>query len=98
MKIINLKKFIRSICLVLLIIFILSLTCTKSTFSHKEVEYTKLYITEGDTLWSIAKDLQNNNEYYMSKDIREIIYSIKTINNLQSSNLLVNQEILIPVV
>ena len=55
MKIINLKKFIRSICLVLSIIFVLSLIFAKGTLSHKEVEYTKLYVAYGDTLWTKIK-------------------------------------------
>lgn len=44
MKIVNFKKFIRSICLILLVIFILSLICAKGTLSHKEVEYTTIYV------------------------------------------------------
>lgn len=98
MKIVNFKKFIRSIFVVLLIIFGLSLVCAKSTLSHKEVEYTKLYVCKGDTLWTIAKELQNSNDYYKNKDIRYIISNIKSINNLESSSLYVDQELMIPVI
>ena len=98
MKIVNFKKFIRSICRVLLVIFALSILCAKSTLSHKKQEYTKFYVAEGDTLWNIAQGLQRDNEYYKNKDIREIIYSIKTINNLETSNLILDQELLIPIV
>lgn len=98
MKIVNFKKFIRSICIVLLIIFALLILCAKSTLSHKKTEYTKFYVAEGDTLWNIAQGLQRDNEYYKNKDIREIIYSIKTINNLETSNLILDQELLIPIV
>ena len=98
MKIVNFKKIIRSISIILLIIFALSIICAKSTLSHKEVEYTKLYVSNGDTLWSIATDLKKSNDYYKNKDIREIIYNIKEVNNLESSSLYVNQELMIPIV
>lgn len=98
MKIVNLKKFLRSIFIILLVIFILSLICAKASLSHKEMEYTTLYVTNGDTLWSIAKDLQKNNVYYKGKDIRDIVANIKDINNLESSNLYINQELMIPIV
>lgn len=97
MKIVNFKKFVRSICLVLLVIFVLSLVCAKSSLSYKETEYTKLYVSNGDTLWSIASDLQDDNDYYKNKDIRYIIHDIKSINNLESSNIYVNQELMIPI-
>ena len=98
MKIVNFKKFIRSICLVLGIIFVLSLVLTKDILSHKELEYSKLYVCKGDTLWTIAKDLQTNNDYYKNKDIRYIISNIKSINNLESSNLYIDQELMIPII
>lgn len=98
MKIVNFKKFVRSICLILLVIFILSIVCAKSTLSHKETEYIAFYVSEGDTLWSIAAELQGNNEYYKNKDIREVIFNLKNINNLESTNLYVDQELMIPVI
>lgn len=97
MKIVNLKKFIRSICLILGIIFVLSLIWAKDILSHKELEYSKLYVCKGDTLWTIAKDLQINNDYYKNKDIRYIISNIKSINNLESSTLYVDQKLMIPI-
>ncbi len=98
MKIVNFKKFLRSIFIILLVIFALSLICAKATLSHKEVEYKTFFVADGDTLWSIAQDLQKNNTYYKGKDIRDIISNIKDINNLESSNLYINQELKIPIV
>ncbi len=98
MKIVNFKKFIRSIFLILLVIFALSLICAKASLSHKEVEYKTLCVSEGDTLWSIAKDLQSNNDFFKNKDVREIIFCIKDINHLNNSSLYVNQELLIPTI
>jgi len=47
-------------------------------------------------LWSIAERESENNNYYKDKDVREIIYDLKKINNLSNSNLAEGQEIKIP--
>ena len=98
MKIKNVKKFIRSILIVLGVIFILSLIIIKSTLSYTNREYKTIYVKSGDTLWSIASDLQENNSYYDGKDVRYIIGDLKEINNLNNSTVYINQELKIPVV
>ena len=74
MKIVNFEKFIKSICCILLMVFALSTICAKSTFSHKETEYTTIRVSKGDTLWSIAKN------YGLTVD------KLKDINNLSSNS------------
>lgn len=96
MKIVNMKRFIRTTLVILGIIFLLSLIMNKS-LSYKEPEYRKLYISNGDTLWSIAKDEKINNKYYENKDVRYILDDIKRANHLDNSNLKAGQELLIPV-
>ncbi len=96
MKVVNRKKFIRSLFIILIIILFFFIIISKSSFSYIEKEYKTMYIKSGDTLWSIAARLQNNN-YYKGRDIRLIIDDIKEINNLNNSNLSVNQELKIPV-
>lgn len=98
MRIKNIKKFIRSIIIILGVILLASLLITKATLSHKEVEYKAIYVSEGDTLWNIAKLNQVSNDYYKDKDVRFIINDLIRINNLDSSNINVNQELMIPVV
>ncbi len=98
MKIKNVKKFIRSILIILGIILLISLIINKATLSHKQVEYKTIYVSQGDTLWNIAKSNQVNNEYYKNKDVRFIINDLIRINNLDSSNINVDQELLIPVI
>ncbi len=98
MKIVNLKKFIRSMCCILLIVFVLSIICAKDSLSHKKIECITIRVSKGDTLWSIASDLQKNNDYYKNKDIRYIVFDIKNTNNLESSNLQINQELMIPII
>lgn len=95
MKIVNTKKFIRSLTLIFLVVLILPFTIVKASFSYTKTEYKILYVKSGDTLWSIAKNLQCTN-YYKGKDIRYIIEDLKEINNLDSSNIGINQELKIP--
>ena len=98
MKIVNTNKFIRSILLILGIIFIVSLIVSKASFSYKVTEYKTIYVSSGDTLWSIASLQSKTNEYYKNKDIRFIINDLIEINNLSNSNIHVNQELIIPTI
>lgn len=95
MRIVNFKKFIRSVFILFTIILILSLFITKSTLSHTEIQYKTIYVSSGDTLWSIAQNLQDT-EYYQNKDIRDVVYDLMEKNALSSSSLYTNQELKIP--
>lgn len=83
----NKKKFVRSILLILTITLGISFLISTNTFSHQEIKYKEIAIIEGDTLWDIAENEKQNNSYYKGQDIRDIIESIKKINNLETSNL-----------
>lgn len=98
MKIVNIKKFIRSITIAVIIIIGLSLLISNTTYSHGEKQYKTIYVSNGDTLWSIAKSNQESNDYYKGKDIRYIVNDIAKINNIENSNIKINQELLIPVI
>ena len=98
MKIKNIKKFIRGILIIFGIIFVLSLIFVKSTLSYTTKEYKTIFVKSGDTLWSIASDMQANNSYYEGKDIRYIIGDLKEINKLNNSTLYANQELQIPII
>lgn len=97
MKIVNVKKFVRSILIILGIIFVVSLILTKSTYSHGEKEYKTIYVSCGDTLWNIAKTESKTNSYYKDKDIRNIINDIMKENNLNDSTLSIDQKLIVPV-
>lgn len=94
-KIVNKSKFIRSIIIVLGVV-ILGLLLLGNTYSKTKITYKEDYIISGDTLWSIAQNQVNNNEYYKNKDIREVMYEIKQLNNIGNGNLEVGQKIKIP--
>jgi len=98
MRIANVKKFIRSILIIMGIIFCLTLFISKATLSHGETEYKTIYVSEGDTLWNIAKSNQKNNQYYKDKDVRFIISDLMKINNLSNSSININQELKIPII
>lgn len=90
-KIVNGRKFIRSISIIFLLILGISLLISNKSFSHGESNYKTIYVSGGDTLWSIAREEKASNTYYEDKDLRYIIDDIKEINNIKTSDLKVNQ-------
>ena len=96
MKIVNKKKFIRTIS-ILSAFIILAIIFAKSAYSKGEIAYKENYIYAGDTLWSIAKEEIKNNKYFENKDIRYVVMELKEINNFSNSSLVVGNKIIIPV-
>lgn len=88
MKIVNKKKFIKMIILVLGIISLISICFSNISFSKAEIKTKTISVINGDTLWTIAQEEQENNIYYEDKDIRDIIYEIKKLNNLENNAML----------
>lgn len=98
MKIVNKKKFIRSITVTLGLIILVTLMLINTSFSHTETNYKKVAVISGDSLWSIAKYEKENNIYFENKDIRYIVDEIKYVNNLNTSNLNIGDELTIPTI
>lgn len=96
MRKLNMKKIIRLSVIVSILAVLVLLFIHSTSLSYEEVEYREVYVSSGDTLWSIAKSEQESNNYYKGKDVREIIFDIKKVNNLSSSDLVINQKLLIP--
>ena len=67
MKIVNFKKFFRSVLIIIAIIFAITLIFSKS-FSCTNLKEKIILVSEGDTLWQIAKTESKTNEYYKGKD------------------------------
>ena len=96
MKIVNMKKFLRMTLIVFIIIVGISLYFSNVSFSKGDIKTKTVNVTKGDTLWSIAREEQENNAYYENKDIRDIIYEIKKLNKLDNnSNLKIGQKLII---
>ena len=64
MKIVNKKKFIRSISIIICLIIFIILMLINTSLSHTEINYKQIYISSGDTLWDIAKYEKENNSCY----------------------------------
>lgn len=96
-KIVNHRKFRSRIILVFFILSCILFNINNSVSSEKKIEYKTITVANGDTLWSIAKSEQESNQYYKESDIREIVSNIKKLNNLNSSNLYVEQNLKIPI-
>lgn len=92
----NRKKFVRSLLLIIGIVVVINFIFIGRTLSHEETKYKIVAVAEGDTLWDIAEKEKKGNAYYKSNDIRDIIESIKKINNLENSSLKINQYLEIP--
>lgn len=95
MKIVNVKKFVRTISILGILILIIILFSNK-TYSKVDTKYKEESIILGDTLWSISQEESKNNKYFENKDIREIVSEIKRINKLDNLDLKEGQKLLIP--
>ena len=95
MKIVNVKKFIRTMSILVILILIILLFSNK-TYSKVDTKYKEESIILGDTLWSISQQEAKNNKYFENKDIREIVSEIKRINKLDNLDLKEGQKLLIP--
>lgn len=100
-KIVNMKKFVRSISILLFIVVGIIFFSSKVSLSHNENEqtnYDTIQVIQGDTLWQIGIEQQKNNPYYENKDVRDIVSHIRKVNQLSNCNLSVGQELKIPTV
>lgn len=96
MRIVNRGKFIKMVVLILGIIITLSFYFVNISFSKGDVKTKTVYVSSGDTLWTIASYEQENNIYYENKDIRDIIYEIRKLNNLENNaTLTVGQKLIV---
>ena len=93
MKIKEPIKFIRSTIILLLLLYIIVSFFYNKTYSYKEYTFKTITVSEGETLWNIAEFEKKNNEHYKNKDIREIVFEIRENNSLNTSNLVVGQEL-----
>ena len=97
-KIINEKKFRKRLVLLAVIAFCILFNIKNTVSSETIQNYKTITVNKGDTLWSIASYEQEENRYYKDEDIRNIIYNIKKVNNLKSSDLSEKQNLKIPIV
>ncbi len=84
--------------LFLIILFLIVFTSVNGLLGYNNVngssmnEYYVIKISDGDTLWNIATEYGPDNQ-----DIRDTVYEICELNEMQASDLEAGQKILIPV-
>ena len=78
-----------------IVIGILSLLffTTKTQAYNNNINYKTIVVTNGETLWEIAKKEKENNEYFKNKDIRDIVKNIEKTNNIKNSTIYENQKL-----
>ena len=93
-KIVNKKRFIAFITLVILIVTFSAVGVfgLVQARASEKTEVIEVEVCYGDTIWDLAKQYGN-----AKKDIRELVYDICSINNIDAYNLQSGQIILIPV-
>lgn len=96
LKIVNHKKFRKSLIVSAFIIFGILFSIKNSASSEGISEYKTITVNSGDTLWSIAEYEKSSNSYYKDEDIRDVVLNIKKVNNLDSCNIVENQSLIIP--
>lgn len=95
-KLVNPKKFVVSISIIIGFIVFAIFFINTISFSHSETTYKTITVISGDTLWSIASSEQQYNSYYANKDVRYIIEDIKSKNNLSNSSLYIGEQLKLP--
>lgn len=88
MKIVNMKKFVRMVLILIGLIVITTIIFSSKSYSKGEIKEKTIFASSGDTLWDIASQEQKTNNYYSDKDIRDIVYDIRKLNNLNNSDTL----------
>lgn len=78
--------------LLLIFISLFSPLWLKGNAMEEPVDIVSIDVKSGDTLWAIAKDSLPRH-----RDIRDYIIEIKEINQLNNANILIDQQLLIPV-
>ena len=77
-KITNKFKFIRTLTILLIILYALF----SNVIAKEERQVIDYTVSKNETIWSIAKEHKKEDE-----DIREVVYEIQKINNLFNQDL-----------
>lgn len=93
--IVNSKRFFAFITFILLffsLVLTLIFTFSKAHSSSYSQGYKEYHVVTGDSLWDIS--LKNMPENY---DVREMVYNIKKLNNMKTSEIYDGDTIKIPI-
>lgn len=90
-KLQNKKRFIIAICIILSVIISTTLLVTRRPEGKTDEVYKEIIVYPGDTLWDIAVE-----HFDGSTDVRKVIYNIKKLNEMSSSELSIGQIVKLP--
>lgn len=93
-KIVNKRRFTAflTVCALICTAIFTAAFSNSSHVSASDAEYELIYVGDGDTLWSIAKDY-----YPSSMNVHNIISDIKFINDMTSNTIYSGDVLYIPV-
>lgn len=84
MRIVNWKRFISVVTILTIIVITLFSKCAAT----KKIETEEIMVSTGDTLWSIACEYKKPGQ-----DVREYLYELRKLNNLENCTIYPGQEI-----
>lgn len=73
MKIVNKKRFVSVVTILMIILIALLNKCV----AYKSIKTENYMVSTGDTLWSIACEYKKTGQ-----DVREYLYNLRELNNL----------------
>lgn len=91
---IDMKRVVTNV-MILATIFVLFNSIGSFTFGSKNIETKTIMVQRHDTLWSIAEDVCKASTEDLN--VQNVIIEIKNINNLNSSDIYIGQELNIPI-
>jgi len=86
----NKRRFAAFIIFIVMVTVFTGMIANAGATSNVKQEYKTVKVKSGDTLWEIAT------VYNDDKDIREYIYNMKKLNNLESDIIHAGQVLLLP--
>ena len=86
------RRTVRCLALITILALIIGAALSTAANANKFSETDTVYITNGDTLWSIAKDCNTEN-----RDIRSVMDDIMKLNGMHSAKLVIGERLIIPV-
>lgn len=93
MRVVNKKRFGIFVTVVVLMTIALLFAVANATDKPEVVGYDTFVVSDGDTLWDIAKT-SNGYDYVAT---REIVYTIRTESGLDTADIYVGDVVLVPV-
>ena len=84
------RRFARFMMIFILVGVFMSMIITAGASQAVKDDYEEIKVKQGDTLWTIAQN------HFPEKDIREYIYNIKKLNDLNNDYIYAGQMLKLP--